>query len=171
MSVQYQAKVGPTLARALALDAINVLAALSADDVTPLAMLQAEAVGQQFPINGDLTSRVLNLLLRCSSTRLDMLRLVIGWRHGDAVSQIAFFFDGQAAAILSLCLCEIFRSEMVGEIIYHISKQLLSTLTNAGVLQLNKVGKLLAEKLSPASLGNKLAELVTQIRLVYLEHN
>ncbi|KAH8745515.1 hypothetical protein BGZ57DRAFT_778356, partial [Hyaloscypha finlandica] len=169
--VQLQADVGYTLARGLTADAITILGAFSADDVSPIAMLQVEAVGQQFPINGEVASHIPDLLSRFSSARLDRLGLAVGWRRGDAVSHMASSRGGQASALLSLCICEIFGSESIGQFIYTMSNQLLPKQTNASIMQLNKVGKLLAAKLCPVSLGSKLAELLTEIRLTYFERD
>ena len=60
-----------------------VLAVLSADDVTPLAIVQMENLGSLFHINGKYALQVPDLLQRCKSTRLDRLGLLVGWRKGD----------------------------------------------------------------------------------------
>ncbi|OBT38952.1 hypothetical protein VE00_10888 [Pseudogymnoascus sp. WSF 3629] len=54
-----------------------VLAVLSADDVTPLAIVQMENLGSLFHINGKYALQVPDLLQRCKSTRLDRLGLLL----------------------------------------------------------------------------------------------
>lgn len=57
-----------------------VLAVLSADNVTPLAMVQMENLGSMFHVNGEYAHKVPDLLQRCSCTRLDRLGIIIGRR-------------------------------------------------------------------------------------------
>jgi hypothetical protein len=57
-----------------------LIAALSTDNVSPLAMIQLEKLGTLFYRSGKYAAKVPDLLQRCSSTRLDQLGMTIGWR-------------------------------------------------------------------------------------------
>jgi hypothetical protein len=84
-----------------------------------MAMIQMSNLGDVFHISGVHATRVPNLLQRCSSTRLDRLGLVLGWRKGDAAS---FMAGGQAVSMLSACLANLFKPADVGSIIWGLSQ-------------------------------------------------
>ena len=137
----------------------SVLAALSADNVVPTAMLQMENLGSFFLTTGPLSERTPDLLQRCNSTRLERIGLVIGWRKGDSASLMAQSAGGQAAALLSAGLSTLYDSSHVGEILYGLSIRLLPAKRSiSSVAQLAIVGELLNSKLAAIGFGNLLAQ-------------
>jgi hypothetical protein len=70
--------------------------AVSADNVSALAVGQAEALGACFHLNGDLAGKVPDLLSRSTSYRLERLSHWIGWRAGDTASFMAQTAGGRA---------------------------------------------------------------------------
>jgi hypothetical protein len=81
-----------------------LIAALTADNVQPMAMIQLENLGSCFHTSGKFAAKVPDMLQRCSSTRLDQLGMALGWRKGDAASLMAQSSGGQAVALLCFCL-------------------------------------------------------------------
>src|SRR5437016_3105745 len=75
-----------------------LLKALSADNVHPLAVLQTEAIGARFQINGVLAAKVPDLLVRSSSMRLQRLSQWVGWMAGDTASAMSQTAGGMAAS-------------------------------------------------------------------------
>ncbi len=78
--VTLQADVENIPGNALALlgAAQPLLKALSADNISALAVLQAQALGDQFLSNGDWALRLPDLLARASSVRLERLSAWVG---------------------------------------------------------------------------------------------
>ncbi|KFY35311.1 hypothetical protein V494_06028 [Pseudogymnoascus sp. VKM F-4513 (FW-928)] len=146
-----------------------VLAALSADDVTPLAMVQMENLGSIFHINGQYALQVPDLLQRCKSTRLDRLGLLVGWRKGDAASLMAQSAGGQAISLLSMCILNLYFDESdVGKLFIDLSKKLLSQTTAiSSPSQLVKVATILGSKLQVLGFGNILAAQAVRIYDAY----
>jgi hypothetical protein len=73
-----------------------LLKALSADNVVPLTVVQAEALGACFHINGKFAARVPDLLVRSTSMRLQRLSMWVGWMAGDTASVLAPTAGGRA---------------------------------------------------------------------------
>src|SRR2546423_10823030 len=88
-----------------------LLRALTADDVNPLAVLQVEAIGSCFHLNGFLAARVPDLLVRTKSLRLERISNWVGWQAHDTASAMAQTAGGRAASVLSLCLVETYGVE------------------------------------------------------------
>ena len=146
----------------------SVLTALSADNVVPMAMLQMEKLGAGFLISGEYAAKVPDYLQRCSSVPLGNLALSIGWRKGDAASLMASSAGGQAAALLALCLFNLYNSVDAGNILLDLSRKLLPRdLAISSVAQLVGVGTLLRNKLDLLGFGNLLARQVTRIYGAY----
>lgn len=145
-----------------------VLAALSADDVTPLAMVQMENLGSLFHINGKYALQVPDLLQRCKSTRLDRLGLLVGWRKGDSASLMAQSAGGQAISLLSMCILNLYDESDVGRLLSGLSKSMLSqTIAISSPSQLVKVARILSSKLEVLGFGNILASQVVRIYDAY----
>ncbi|OBT80141.1 hypothetical protein VF21_00596 [Pseudogymnoascus sp. 05NY08] len=145
-----------------------VLAALSADDVTPLSMVQMENLGSLFHISGQYALQVPDLLLRCKSTRVDRLGLLIGWRKGDAASLMAQSAGGQAISLLSMCISNLYDNNDVGLLLSGLSKKMLSqTIAISSPSQLIKVARTLSSKLQVLGFGNILASQVVRIYDAY----
>ena len=162
-----QADVGSLTLRGLS-GFVPLLAAFTADDVAPLAMIQLENLGSVFHINGEHASKVPDLLQRCRSKPLDNLGIVIGWRKGDAASTMAQSAGGQAVALLSLSLRSLYNYEDTGSILYHISQKAFpKTVAISSIGQLARGADLLASKLSNIGFGNILAKMVLKIQSVY----
>lgn len=148
-----------------------VLAALSADNVTPLAMVQMENLGSLFHINGKYAIQVPDLLQRCKSTRLDRLGLLVGWRKGDSASLMAQSAGGQAISLLSMCISNLYGSEGdIGLLFVDLSKKMLSQkIAISSPLQLVQVANTLSSKLEVLGFGNIIAAQVARIHDAY-EH-
>ena len=145
-----------------------LLQSLSADSVTPMAMIQMESLGAAFLVSGKYAAKVPDCLQRCSSVRLDRLALSIGWRKGDAASLMASSAGGQACALLSLCLFSLYGISEAGTVLLDLSQRLLpSTVAISSLAQLVDVGKLLKAKLETLGFGNQLAREVVKVYDVY----
>ncbi|KFY19353.1 hypothetical protein V493_07998 [Pseudogymnoascus sp. VKM F-4281 (FW-2241)] len=145
-----------------------VLAALSADDVTPLAMVQMENLGSLFHINGKYALQVPDLLQRCKSTRLDRLGLLIGWRKGDAASLMAQSAGGQAISLLSMCILNLYEDADTGRLLSGLSKIMLpQTIAIASPSHLVRVARTLSSKLQVLGFGNILASQIVRIYDAY----
>ncbi|KAM5448126.1 hypothetical protein McanMca71_004234 [Microsporum canis] len=114
-----------------------LLAAFSADDVNPVAMIQMERLGAAFPVNGQYASKVPDYLPRFTSTRLNWIGLLIGWRKDDAASYIVKM--------------EIFNSPI----------------SVASSVQLRRVAKYLSSKHSVIGFGNILTANVGRVHSAY----
>ncbi|KAL8789468.1 MAG: hypothetical protein Q9195_006793 [Heterodermia aff. obscurata] len=166
-AIQSQADVGSLSLQGLSAFS-SVLAILSADDVAPTAVIQLERLGAMLPTNGDYAEKVKTLLQRCSSNRLNHLALVVGWRKNDSASLMAGSAGGQAVALLSMCLGNLFNYGNCGEILSRLCSSLLPKSMNlASVSQLADVAELLAGKLSVLGFGNRLASEVIKIHKAY----
>lgn len=145
----------------------TVLSTLSADDVQPMAMLQLQDLGSLFPISGPVASKVPDYLLRHKSVRIERLGLMVGWRKGDSASLMAQSTGGQAIALLSVCLCSLYK-DTTGEILHAVSSAILprsACSSSPGLLQ--KAAKILADKLMVIGFGNILAEQICRIHKAY----
>ena len=166
-AVQLQADIGTLGIRGLGAFS-NVLATLSADNVTPMAMIQMENLGALFHINGLFAEQVPDMLKRFSSQPLGRLALSVGWRRGDSASLMADSSGGQAIALLSLCLINLFRKCTAGTILQKISKRVLPKAINvASIAQLSDVAEILGGKLQSLGFGNYLAQRVVSIHYTY----
>lgn len=170
-SVSLQADVGniPSNSVALLSSLSPLLKALSSDNVSPLAVVQMEAIGACFHINGPFAEKVPELLMRSSSMRLQRLSVMVGWMKGDTASALAQTAGGRAAALLSLGLVELFGDDTTGAILYNVSSKVLHNQQNhSSMVQLHQVAKTLSNKLRSLAFGSHLAVHVTRIREVYL---
>lgn len=168
--VSLQADVGNIPSNALSLlgSLSPLLRALSADNVSPLAVVQAEALGARFQINGELAARVPDLLTRSSSTRLDRLSHWVGWMAGDTPSAMAQTAGGKAASLLSLTLIELYGESQTGVLLYRLSEAILpADQRHSSMIQLGQVAANLSNKLTPLAFGSHLAVHVTRIRETY----
>ncbi|KAH8899001.1 hypothetical protein GQ53DRAFT_802408 [Thozetella sp. PMI_491] len=146
----------------------QVLAILSTDNVTPMAMLQMEQLGSLFHVNGKFAAEVPEAMRRSSSRPVGRLALAVGWRRGDSVSVMAQSAGGQAAALLSFCLINMYPQREAGTILSRLChSQLPKSLPVASVAHLTDVAALLASKLNKLGFGNLLAEQALRILTVY----
>ncbi|MCJ1375300.1 hypothetical protein MMC20_006535 [Loxospora ochrophaea] len=133
-----------------------------------MAVVQMEQLGAAFLTNGDHAEKVKSLLQRCSDVRFSQLALTIGWRKNDSASLMAGSAGGQAIALLSMCLMNLFKHSDAGMIIAGLSSRILSDSKNvSSASQLADVAKLLTGKLDVLGFGNLLAREVTKIHRVY----
>ena len=166
-TVQSQADVGSLSLAGLGAFS-SILATLSADNVVPMALIQMGELGTALPISGEYADSVKSLLQRCSDVRLDHLAMVIGWRKNDSASLMADSAGGQAIALVSMCLLNLFRAGDTGTILGRLCSRLLSSSMNISSMeQLADVAKLLSGKLNTLGFGNLLAREVTKIHQVY----
>ncbi|KAJ5156648.1 hypothetical protein N7492_009451 [Penicillium capsulatum] len=146
----------------------TVLGVLSADDVQPITLLQLEQLGAAFPISGPLRAEIPDHLQRCRSTRLNRLGVMIGWRKGDAASLMAHSAGGQAVALLTTCLVNIYGNDITATICYSLSKALLPNSARiSSPKQLTQATEILSRKLGSVGFGTILAKQVCRIHAAY----
>jgi len=146
----------------------HFIQAASADNVSPLAVVQVEALGACFHLNGDLAGKIPDLLRRNISYPLDRLSLSIGWRGNDTAAHMAKTAGGRAASVLSLAAMELYNEESGGDLLYQLSRKLLpAEASQSSRLQLGQVAGILSKKLAAFGFGNHLASHVTRIREAY----
>ena len=166
-AIQSQADVGNLSIAGLSAFS-SILATLSADNVVPIALIQMEKLGAAFPTSGEYADRAKSLLQRCSDMRLDHLAMVIGWRKNDSASLMAESAGGQAIALVSMCLMNLFWRNNTGTILSRLCSRLLSGSMNiSSVSQLADAARLLSGKLNTLGFSNMLAREVTKIHQVY----
>ena len=166
-AVQSQADVGNLSLAGLSAFS-SILATLSADNVVPMALIQMAELGAALPISGEYADKVKSLLQRCSDVRLDHLAIVVGWRKNDSASLMAESAGGQAIALVSMCLLNLFKHGETGMILGGLCSRLLSGSMNiSSMSQLADAAKLLSGKLNTLGFGNLLAREVTKIHQVY----
>src|SRR5579859_4557920 len=93
-----------------------ILSALTADNVNPLAVIQLEAVGACFHLNGPFADKVPELLRRAKSMRLERISCSVSWHAGDTAATMAQTSGGRAVAVLSLILVEIYGKDSTGKL-------------------------------------------------------
>lgn len=149
-----------------------LLKALSADNVNPLAVLQLEAIGACFQINGDVAAKVPDLLVRSESIRLQRVSQWVGWMAGDTAAEMSKSAGGRASALLSLALIEMFGEESTGLLLHRLSSEILHVDNmQSGITQLGQVASTLSRKLTAIGFGSHLAFHVTRIRETYFNSN
>lgn len=161
----------PTAALGLLSTLQPFLKALSADEVDPGAVLKTQLLGSCFRLNGLLAARLPELLRRHSSIRLERLAATIGWQKGDTAALMSQSGSGQAAAVISLALRELYPENIAGEVLYDVAARILPDHhheANAGPRALGRVAATLANKIAAFGWGRHLAEQVTKIRVAYL---
>ena len=162
--VQMQSDVGALSLKGLGAFS-TVLATLSADNVTPLALIQLEKLGAAFPTSGPCAEKAKGLLQRCCDVRVANLALAIGWRKNDTASLMADSAGGQAISLLCLCLTNLFKHEEAGMTLSKLSAAMLPHGSNfASVSQLADVALLLSGRLGAIGFGNILAQEVVRIQ-------
>lgn len=145
-----------------------LIAALTADNVQPAAMIQLEILGSCFHTSGKFAQKVPDMLQRCSSTRLDHLGMTLGWRKGGAASAMAQSAGGQAIALLCFCLRNLYNSADCGEVLLGLSTRVLQRhLSICSIAQLADVADVLAGKLQALGFGNFLAEQIIRIHKIF----
>jgi len=166
-AIQLQADIGGVGIRGLGAFS-SVLSTLSADNVTPMAMVQMENLGALFHINGKFAEQVPDKLKRFSLQPLGRIAISVGWRRGDSASLMADSSGGQAIALLSLCLINLFSYDKVALILHRASSRVLPNTVNvSSMAQLLDVAKILAGKLQAFGFGNYLAQQIMKVNSVY----
>ena len=144
-----------------------IMAALSADNVAPTAVSQLLQLGSHFYISGPRMEQVSDLLQRTSSTRLDRLGTLIGWKKGDTASYMAQTPGGLSIALLCLCLENMSCNES-GGVLYDVSERILPKgEAVSSVRQLAALSHLISKKVAALGYGNVLAEQGSRICAVY----
>lgn len=165
--ISLQADIGNASANALTIlgAAQPLLKALSADNVSPLALLQAQALGGCFHSNGEWAAKLPDLLARAPSVRLERISAWIGWQKGDTASYMSRTSGGRTASLLCLFLGNLYSKERCGMLLYNLSNSILPRdERNASIAQLADINECLASKLSSLGFGNLLATHLTRIR-------
>jgi hypothetical protein len=169
-AVSLQADVGniPSNSVALLTSLAPLLRAISADNVSPLAVIQLEAIGSCFHINGELAEKVPDMLARSPSYRLERLSRLVGWQSGDTATAMAQTAGGRAAALICLVLQEIFDFLPCGQLLFQLSSVLIPVeRQHSSMKQLSEVAVKLSGKLGVLGFGTHVACQVTRIREVY----
>lgn len=170
--VTLQADVGniPTNSLALLGVAQPLLKALSADNINALAVLQAQALGDQLLSNGDWALKLPDLLARSSSVRLERLSAWVGWQKGDTASFMSRSSGGRTISLLCLALGNLYAKERCGIILHELSTHIIQKeQQNASISQLSDLNACLSDKLSCLGFGNLLALHLTRIRQCFFE--
>jgi hypothetical protein len=145
----------------------TILAAVSADDVQPMALIQLQNLGAAFPVSGPATIKVPDYLNRFNSTRIERLGITVGWRKGDSASLMAQSSGGQAVSLIAVCLSNIYR-DSVGEILHSLSAGVLpQAACLSSPMQLDQAAGLLANKLALIGFGTTLAKHICRIHEAY----
>lgn len=167
MSVQSQAEIGSLSIHGLGAFT-SILATLSADNVTPAAIVQMERLGAAILVNGPYAERCKDLMQRCSINQLRHLGLLVGWRKNDSVSLMADSAEGQAIALFSMCLLNIYDMDDIGRTLSQLSSTFLpGSMQIASVAQLASVAKVLGDKLNTIGFGNVLARNAMKLYQAY----
>lgn len=150
----------------------DILAAASADNVAPGALLQIEQLGSLFHCNGKYLNRVPDLLQRCESFRFERLALTVGWRRHDTASLLSKTAGGQAVSLLIACLMNMHSDRDVGEILQRVCIDFVPREINVGSQkQISGVARCIFDKISCLGFSHLLAEVATNIRQVYMNLN
>ncbi|PHH63856.1 hypothetical protein CDD81_5413 [Ophiocordyceps australis] len=145
-----------------------ILRALSADNVSPLAVCQLEKIGRSFLISGPLAKRMPDLLARSGSVRLHRLQALVGWMAGDTAATLAETAGGQAAALLTVCLVDMFCRNSTGHLLHDLSFKLLGPDDCvASMAQLSDLADIIANKLRPLAFGSHLISCIGDIHRAY----
>ncbi|OCL07850.1 hypothetical protein AOQ84DRAFT_261608, partial [Glonium stellatum] len=147
-----------------------ILRAMTADSVTPLAVVQLEAIGRCFLISGPLAHQLPDALKRSRSVRLDRLGASIGWMAGDTTSTLAQTAGGQASALLTLALVEMFCRNLTGHLLFELSLKILpASHCFTSMSQLSDAAEIVSNKLKPLAFGQHYAYRLTRIRETYFQ--
>ena len=150
----------------------DILAAASADNVAPGALLQIEQLGSLFHCNGKYLNRIPDLLQRCESFRFERLALSVGWRRHDTAALLSKTAGGQAVSLLIACLMNIHSDRDVGEILQRVCIDFVPREINVGSQkQISGVARCIFDKISCLGFSHLLAEVATNIRQVYMNLN
>ncbi|KAK6496846.1 hypothetical protein TWF481_001830 [Arthrobotrys musiformis] len=132
-----------------------LLRALSADGVNPLALAQLEAIGSRFPMSGPLADKTVGALTKSGvSFKLWRAQVSVGWMGGDTAWMLSQTAGGQASALLTVCLVELFCKEMAGRILFNLSKKILPRdrcLSN--VEQLSDLAEIVSNRMQSVEFG------------------
>lgn len=146
----------------------NILAALSADNVAPLALIQMQQLGSIFLVDGPYAHQVPELLKQAVSTQIGRLSLSVGWRHGDAISHLADSAGGQAVSMIAVCLTALYSPTNYGGILSRLCSSLLPpSAPRSAVSQLADVATQIESKLATIGFGNVLAKQVHRVLDAY----
>lgn len=147
----------------------ELLAAATADNVAPGALLQIEQLGFLFRCNGKYLNRIADLLQRCESFRFERLALSVGWRRHDTASLLSKTAGGQAMSLLIACLMNMHSDSNIGEILQRLCNDLVPRELNIGSQkQISGVARCIFNKISKFGFSPLLAETATNIRQVYM---
>ncbi|KAL9062596.1 MAG: hypothetical protein Q9157_008781 [Trypethelium eluteriae] len=150
----------------------TILATLSADDIAPMAMVQLERLGALFHTSGKFAAKVPDMLTRVKSHPLGRLATTVGWRKGDSASLLAKSAAGQAIALLSTVLLNLFHFSDSGDILFQLSRQRLPVDSAiSSPFQLARASELMDQKLFALSFGNFLAEQTVRVYDTYRSLN
>ena len=148
----------------------GLLRAVSADNVSPLAVTQVQAIGSCFQSNGGWAAKAPDLLTRTPSARLDRLSAWIGWSKGDVPSFMSQTAGGRTASLLCLALGSLYSKDRCGIILFDISHDLLPSETQtSGLSQLGDVCMCLENKLACLGFGNHFASQLTRLRQCFFD--
>ncbi|KAI1644371.1 uncharacterized protein F4817DRAFT_219801 [Daldinia loculata] len=169
--VSLQADIGsiPPGAVELLRSIAPIMRSLTADNVSPLAVIQIEDIGRCFHTSGLLANRTRDALTRSGSVRFRRLQVSIGWMAGDTAAALSQTTGGQAAALLTLCLVEMFCRNSTGHLLFELSMKILPPdKCRASMAHLSDLAEIISNKLQPLGFGQHHAVQLTRIREAYL---
>ncbi|KAM5353181.1 hypothetical protein ACJZ2D_016927 [Fusarium nematophilum] len=143
---------------------------LSADNVSPNAVVQVQAIGSCFQSNGPWAAKLPDLLCRTSCVRLERLSTWIGWMKDDTSSFMSQTPGGRTAALLCCALGSLYSKARCGMILFDLSRDILPSERQASSpSQLGDVCVVLESKLGCLGFGNHLALHLTRLRQCFFE--
>jgi hypothetical protein len=115
-----------------------------------------------------MAAKVPAVLKQCVSFTFEKFNVSVGWRSGDTASLFAGTAEGQAVAMLMLCLSNVYRLFDCGVILDALSKELI--IDDRGTLfaddiHLSWLTAVISSKMDIFAYGNHLAHYVTQLYL------
>lgn len=141
-----------------------LLIAMSSNNISPMALLQAHSLGDLFHVNGKYAAQVPDLITRVVSVRVQRLGIALGWRKGDTASALAKSAGGQAFAMVSLVLCNLWSKEEQGVILHELSRSMLPReKAVSSQMHLADIATLAGSKLETIGFGNELARWASEI--------
>src|SRR6516225_8794638 len=84
------------------------------------AVEQLADLGVKFPVSGNAAKEVKSSLQRCKNITMEGFDITAGWHKWDTAGLMAVSKGGQATALLSLCLSNLYSDVDAGEIICRV---------------------------------------------------
>ena len=156
--IALQMELGPISALNFLSCGAPILAALSADNVSNVAVTQMAQLGSPFHVNGRYAGEVAELLSRTSIHPVNRVLSHIGWRRGDTASFFHASAGGQAIALLSCMLRNIYSLHDTGDMLAELYENFNPLSAIPSPVHLANVADILCSKLNVIGYGSNLAD-------------